>query len=310
LFDSVKINTFGKRDVDILAAVGGTGSGPWLSHEYFPNNEAKTKSVDENGDGRWLSHLKNWEAEHGDGDEDIAKYFPGPGTFGFNVSEIRDQVYTWVSTQYWEAIRDGAEPKVDLLGMSRGGMIANEVAWKISNEGYEKTDITLTSDFEDEIRFLGLYDPVDQSAYNSYADIAPIVNWSVVAYATNFQGGDSNDVSRHYWTRLPYLNSSTPRKPFAATHSAIQGAPTYSTDGGSLFSSNGHPITWLPGYTSTRDIVGSEEVDTWVRDQARSKFVPINVVNDYLFSELWPSPYTGNPSHDPNFDWDGDGELE
>lgn len=162
--------------------------------------------------------------------------------------------------------------------------------------------------YDDEVRFLGLHDPVYQALYNSHADIAPLVNHSKVGFATNFFGTAPDQVSRWYWTRLPYANASD-HQAFVATHSAFQGSPTYSTDGdhwGMGIPNEGHPSTWLEGLFDAADIAGSIAMDTWIRQQARANFVPTRMVDDYEFDSLWPAPNEHSPNHDPNFDWDGE----
>ena len=315
------MTTEGKRDVDILLAIGGTGSGSWLNQNcllFFPNGEGKT------GDGsRWLSHLRNWThqeiADHyGDGEEDEAKFLNGPddpwglfggGAFGQDSNAIIDAGYVWLSEQYWEAVESGAEPKVDIIGMSRGGMIASEIAWRIDELGYRKGSTFFTPEPEKrKIRFLGLYDPVDQTnTVDERQEVAPNVEFSALGVAKPFSG---EEVSRYYWERIPYANASSKRS-FSATHSAFQGSPTYSTDpgihvlGGPILVGphTNHPSAWLDGYTDNADVTSSIQIDTWFREKARTTFVPINLVSPtaYAFGTLHADPNSESPNHENGY---------
>ena len=326
------VNVSFRERADILLAIGGTGSRAWLEAggASFPNQEGRTVG------GRWLSHLRNFADSYGDDpDIDKTKFEHGPDNLvtGSDSPDIIDKGYKWVSEQYWNAVRTGAEPKVDLLGMSRGGFIASEIAHRIANQGYGFRPQGVTNDFGREVRFLGLYDPVDQ-AFALGDFITPIgsvpsnVQHSALGVATFFNsfwdGSTSNEFSRHYWNRVEYDNASE-TKLFRATHSAFQGAPTYSTDpgtlaalttggaanwagsfvglGGSTNLVTDHPSAWLDGYTDALDVQGSIEVDTWFRTQAMSVGVPIEVLSaaDYQFNDLLPDPNPESPNHDVGY---------
>lgn len=309
VFDSVKVNTVGFRDVDILLAIGGTGSGPWLNSgdpSVSPGGTGKTVVGN-----RWLSHLRNWaderiEGNHGDGEEDRVRYLPGPGTSGSESPQIIEDGYLWLSNQFWDAVRKGAQPKVDIIGMSRGGMIASEIAWKIHRDGFVNNGAPLTSEDDGEVRFLGLYDPVDQAfSVTPEEEISPNVEHSVSSVATNFSGNDPYEISRFYWSRIDYTGTSIPTKRFVATHSAFQGAPTYSTDPGNILNSSplhdSHPSDWLEGYTDEQDILGSIAVDEHFRSEARSVFVPIEFVENYFFGLLHSDPNSESPHHNQGY---------
>jgi len=318
VFDSVKVVTEGFRDVDILLAIGGTGSKAWLDQNdsnFFPGGDGKTVG------GRWLSHLRNWtnSGDYGDGPEDEgnAEFFPGPvdGPHGSDSGQIIENAFDWVSERYWDAVRKGAEPKIDILGMSRGGFIASEVAWKIQREGFFNSQPALpgaTSEHGLDIRYLGLYDPIDQTpSVHVTRSIPAIVEFSAVGFATNFAGSEDDEVSRYYWDRIEYENAIAVR-PFVATHSAFQGAPTYSTDGSGFDSFlsietgapiKGHPSSWLDGYTDGRDVQGAIEVDQFFRRMARSMFVPIEFLDDeaYQFDTLHRDPNSYSPNHEEGY---------
>lgn len=197
--------------------------------------------------------------------------------------------------------------------MSRGGLIASEIAWRIQRQGYARdaASVGLTSPFGLSVRFLGLYDPVDQTeTVDETRSIPQIVDFSAVARATNFAGNDPQEISRWYWDRISYAGADVTAT-FAATHSGFQGAPTYSTDAGSNYGTVGpgprnHPSAWLEGYTDALDVQGSIEVDTWFRTQARSVFVPIEFVDDYHLDCLRPATFN---DESPNYEiWYGDCE--
>ncbi|MEM9410041.1 MAG: hypothetical protein AAGA30_02940, partial [Planctomycetota bacterium] len=198
-----------------------------------------------------------------------------------------------------------AEPEVDILGMSRGGLIATEVAWLIQNNGYFREEPTVNP-FDLNIRFLGLYDPVDQTnSVDETRSIPSIVEFSAAAYATNFEGNDPEEISRHYWDRI-YYSGVTVTGVVAATHSAIQGAPTYSTDAGTTAGTifpgvTNHPSAWLDGYTDALDVVGSIAVDSWFRGLAQAEGVPIGLVVDYHLNCLHPDPNDESPNHEEGY---------
>ena len=119
------------------------------------------------------------------------------------------------------------------------------------------------------------------------------MKFAAAGYATNFSGNFETEVSRYYWDRMHFRGVSVPDEFFAATHSAIQGAPTYSSDPGgyaqealALFDISDTPDDWLDGYTPAADIEGSEAFDRWMRDLAQSQGVPIPDVADYQFENL------------------------
>ena len=122
---------------------------------------------------------------------------PDRGAFAQDAPGIIRNAYESVSAAYWDAVATGAEPKVDILGMSRGGLIAGEVAWLIQRNGYHQAGTPQSNPYELSIRFLGLYDSVDQTeSVNETRAIPSIVEFSAAAYATNFQGNDSEEISR------------------------------------------------------------------------------------------------------------------
>lgn len=170
-----------------------------------------------------------------------------------------------------------------------------------------------------DIRYLGLYDPVNHSVITPTTQIANIVQHSSVGVATNFVGNDPQEVSRHYWERITYPNATATRN-FSATHSAFQGSPTYSTDGGQFFATlpgdpfnpglmtppvptsapiTGHPGQWIPGYTDLADVQASIDIDTWFRSQASLVGVPISSLSpvDYQFQQLHRDPNVHSPNH-------------
>lgn len=329
VFDSVAVTTVGLRDVDILLAIGGTGSDAWLNSgdpSISPGGTGKT--VD---GSRWLSHLRNWaETEingselaghYGDGEEDRGKFLNGPdapilffgstaGALGQDVPDIITSGYEWVSKQYWKAFDSGAEPKVDIVGMSRGGMIASQIAWRIQFLGYSGGNASGENSMDHkDIRFIGLFDPVDQA--NSVEPIRKIpenVSLAAVGYSTNFSGNRPREVSRFYWDKISY-EGHVP-KAFAATHSAFQGSPTYSTDPGRHIrgipnkdGESDHPTYWLQGYSDAKDIAGSIAADSWFRSEARSVFVPIDLLTteDYRFNRLHKDPNPASPNHNTGY---------
>lgn len=199
----------------------------------------------------------------------------------------------------------GAEVNVDIIGMSRGGLIAAEIAWKIEFIGYRGGSAYGESSIDHKrVRYLGLLDPVDQAdSVNEIREIPPNVQLGVRGYGTNFAGSDAEEISRWYWDRISYQGEVS--QAFAATHSAFQGSPTYSTDvgrsPGKVFGLQNHPSAWLEGYTDERDVEGAIASDTWLREQARSIFVPIEMVDDYFFNVLHRDPNPESPNTDNGY---------
>lgn len=206
---------------------------------------------------------------------------------GWNSADIADNVHFWVCSKYCESIKASAQdndgcdfeaPNIDLVGHSRGGVIAVELAWKLKEEGCTCTYKTDVTHKPVQVRFVGTYDAVDMAVgLGNYEDqdgrksmIPSNVRYSAVAIAERFPNGAQ---SRGSWRRPKYTNA-TWRFINPGTHSAFGGAPTFSGQGE------------IDGYSARLEIATSIAVDTFIRSKASGVGVPIGAVSDYDFDNL------------------------
>ena len=258
----------------LLVAIGGTASAYWLQGGQFNGRDAKV------GD-RWLSHVANFYEDY----QGLKRFYHGPSEVfgGGDLAPIISDAKNYIC----DHIYVNRQEKVDVIGMSRGGGAAI-LSQQLADEGCQVCNCR----FIPEIRFLGLYDPVSQFIDDSSLDQASkdlqipsiVQNFSLVR-AVPFEGRFR---SRDGWTRPNYTWEGNPEfeaTTVAATHSAIGGAPTYSSETflrRGAFDVHGG----LEGYTDRLDIEGSIKADQTIREAAIRAGVPVRPVDDYGFNNL------------------------
>ena len=291
-FSVVGTDPFGRicqKPTNILAAIDGTLSDPWLKNptDWFPafsGKPAKTTNLN-----RWLSFVKLFHDDYTTR-PGFKRYFAGPGGAGWDSQSIRDDAYKFICFRYCVV---SGNANVDIIGMSRGGIIANEVAHLLKTKGC--TCGTGKKYKPVGVRFAGFYDPVtgrkrgswgprfwatSKTGFGSRAgweSVSNNIKFSALAKAISFPfrgkkyGGQ---VSRRYWQR-PLFSEATVRGYFQTTHSGFMAAPTYSTE---------DPLP--KGYNRQLEISESIRVDQFIRKHAISNGVPIGAVKDYDFGNL------------------------
>jgi hypothetical protein len=166
-------------------------------------------------------------------------------------------------------------------------VIAVDVAWELKIKGCGCLDKKVGAiRHKVQVRFLGLYDPVDMGVGMGNRDryggrevsdvwskggyrpgfIPSNVSYSARAIAGTFAPWwHSNPaISRSGWHRPAYDNA-TWTLPVTGTHSALGGAPTFDSKQDQL----------APYYSHERDIQGAILADEFIRVHARSVGVPI-----------------------------------
>jgi len=184
--------------------------------------------------------------------------------------------------------------RIDIVGHSRGGYLAIEVARNLQTVGINGKPV--------DVRFLGLYDPVDSAiGYGVAETISSNVQTVAVVYAAGtveevgtderFQVVGNQVVLIEQRSR--WIFNRADHGPVSAktdfdqiwifgTHSAIGGAP-WEGDGPSP-GTLANPA--LAGHTETNDRAKAILSDQHVRNKARSKNLPINLVDDYGYQWL------------------------
>ena len=261
----------------ILVAIDGTGSEAFsTSPDYY------ITAAD--GTVRTQSSVRNFYDDY----YGIRKaYRHGPAGWVFVAGEmeaIHNGVMSWLTMAWLE----NRNRPIDMVGHSRGGYVAMEVARDLLTEG-------LAGFGPVSVRFLGLYDPVDMAL--GYGD-AETISANVEMAALIFAAGTSEEVG--IAGKYEYLDDGTPipvelrsRAEFNradhgpespsidydqiwifGTHSAIGGAPW----------KGDHPV----GHSESNDRAKAIESDQFIRSKALSTNVPINLVDDYGFDSLGP----------------------
>ena len=261
----------------LLVAIDGSDTASWLepTDPDMPFNRMENT--------RWLSHVRNFWAEYAQTTgADNARYLLGPNAPGLDAELILQTAYYWVCRK----LKRKCEP-LDIIGWSRGGFLANELARKLDKEGCRTVGVGRLFPV---IRFLGMYDPVDMS---------PVVgDWGrekvpsnvkrAVAVLSSHKPSRNETMGYDYnkycqlWQDWPRFQASAADATATnvtierrrATHGAIGGCPGYSGP------------TVLPyDYVYGADKFNSEESDRTVRGVAIAAGVPVSQVGDYGFGE-------------------------
>ncbi|MFN7586933.1 MAG: RHS repeat-associated core domain-containing protein, partial [Planctomycetota bacterium] len=168
-------------------------------------------------DGRYNSHSRNFYEDYLLGPDESKAYWDGPGTWGTDADNIFAGVLDWVKG---ELCKNPNQP-INIVGHSRGGMIAIEVA-----RALKSVDICGRTGFL--VNFLGVLDPVDSTPTQDFPDpsekISDNVNIAVAVY------GNPDLGSRWYFNTVdggvvdPSKTLFIPSS-LLATHAAIGGDP-------------------------------------------------------------------------------------
>jgi RHS repeat-associated protein len=211
-----------------LAAIDGTGSRKWL--QIDPRT------------GRFNSHVRNFYEDYtGPGGK---RYWHGPNLVGGGVGPIVDEVYNKIC----EALRANPKEDINIVGHSRGGLVAILVAKKLKEKPCA---------CENKIKFMGLYDAVDRYLLANTGTIPDNVEY--VVHARRDPGVNSRPTFGNTGTSG---GKSYVEKFFWATHGGAGGDPW----GGDHPSLNGKPTI-----TQEQDEQGSKDVDEWIRSHFNSQ---------------------------------------
>jgi RHS repeat-associated protein len=248
-----------------LIAIDGTGTEDWLEN---PRNPRKLAN------GRWLSHVRNFYDEY-QAPETEKHYDFGPrnGTTASDLPQIEDKAFNALEDFFKKNPSRINEP-IDIIGWSRGAYSAMRLAEKLKNGlTFRALPATLN------VRFLGLYDPVDMTlfdpsgAWGTHDFISSNVQNVVWAHGVEDSTGSMRDYDEesafyYNWPRIQTRWGGTTRMTnlaLEATHGAIGGTPGYSPS---------EP----ENYNYSYDIQMSVKTDTAMRTIASGLGVPINVI--------------------------------
>lgn len=134
VLDTIQITV----SASILVAIDGTGSGAWSEDPAF--------EIDlPDGSTRTQSHVRNFSDDY----VGHVRYLPGPPndiTLPSTMQSLLEQGFDFIEA----ALEENPHRKIDLVGHSRGGYIVMELARFMA---------TALPDVD--VRYMGLYDPVD-----------------------------------------------------------------------------------------------------------------------------------------------------
>ncbi|MHB0961179.1 MAG: RHS repeat domain-containing protein [Pirellulaceae bacterium] len=219
----------------VIVAIDGTGSGPF----------AETPDVINQDTGRYRSHVRNFWREYARVYNEGSFYFDGPDEdVGLSTRSIFRKA---LNTTLCELERTPNQ-EINIIGHSRGGYIAVELAAALKEEGYR-------------VNFLGLYDPVDMDISVNLVDFDIEIPSNVdhAAIAIRDRRGGSRAV---FNTVNPAAEDASKMKLFVhqkffGTHAALGGAPWLGDTTG-LHKDLTRPV----------DEQCSANVDRWMRQHA------------------------------------------
>ena len=209
----------------MLVAVDGTSSGEFLYGQNGMLGAPRTST------GRFRSHVRNFYQDY----RGPKAYWNGPANFrtGSDSSDIHRGVISWITS----ILEKNPNEPIDMVGHSRGGYIAMEVARELKEKGVKVNCMTVFP----KIRWMGLYDPVDMVAgYGESEKISSNVEAATVLFAAGSPGGRIEAQSSYgrptYGRSRPYFNradggvddsnaTSYTEHWIFGTHAAIGGAP-------------------------------------------------------------------------------------
>lgn len=211
---------------------------------------------------KWVGHRDhnsstlNFESDYtGPGGK---PYLDGPNLLGGGVQATVEDVYNTIS----QALRQNPSEQINLVGHSRGGLVAILVAKKLK--------ATPPSCSGGQVHFLGLYDAVDRYLLASGSVISDNVDY--VAHARR----DPGVHSRPFFGNTGTSDGKSYNEAFFwVTHSGAGGDPWGGDHPVRLESipntTSGHLPQYraIPTITEEQNQAGSAAVDAWMRNQAR-----------------------------------------
>jgi RHS repeat-associated protein len=203
--------------------------------------------------GTWRSHVRNFYEDYVLRGGESKLYFDGPDSkLGFDTNDV----YKAAKRQLDAALCKNPNEEVVLVGHSRGGLIANELARYLQGKDVK-------------VKFLGLYDPVDMTVDLGSKETIP----SNVESCGLAIRGDSSLLlrSRPYFNtidagpeNLSKMKNCQVEKFESTTHAAMGGAP-WTGDRPSSFSKE-----W--------DIRMCAQVGNWMRRQAEAAGIKLKPI--------------------------------
>lgn len=216
----------------VLIVIDGTGSTDWF---------ADRKSFDQTTNRR-KSHSHNFFRDYPLAKGESAYFLHGPiyTTFGEDCPKIFEQATKYLDRE----LTIDPTQTINIVGHSRGGFVALQLAWYLKSKGYR-------------VNFLGLYDAVDRTpTMGSDHRIPSNVDHAAHAIRNPNVGSrkafGNADGGPEDLTKM----KSCERELFFGTHAAIGGAP---------WSSNEK----LKATSKSIDEYVAKEVDIWMRERAR-----------------------------------------
>lgn len=251
----------------VLAAIDGT-----LSDDYFTGT--KSQVCRDRSEAQHKSFTYRFFQDFGGKNK---KYWPGPsvdgagiagsGCNGDGVQTISRGVYRWLSGQ----IKSVTAPLIVLVGHSRGGWVALDVAQRLKNDGMP-------------VYFMALYDAVDMTYFAGHATVSNNVKFVYHAVRhPNTGSRRSTDLGRlTNWGNTGRKHKSPTvyvEKMFSATHGALGGAPPSSCITRKNFDglANDSCISPLSARKNHSAAMGG---DMFIRQGARSKGLPLSTQGD------------------------------
>lgn len=214
----------------LLVAIDGTDSESW-------RKRSKTT-------GRTNSHVRNFYEDYVMSAGDSKLYLHGPNAkiTGADCRNIHDKAMSWIN----ERLSKNSSQQVNLVGHSRGGYIAMEVARELVENGVR-------------VNYLGLYDPVDMAPGYGKKETVPAVDFAVRVMAMPGVG-----------SRL-YFNTADGGFEGSSRNEAYSDAYVKATHGGIGGDSweGDRVVPTLFGMTKEKDISGSINADLTVRRKAK-----------------------------------------
>jgi len=214
----------------VLIAIDGTGSRAWANNPNYRDSNS----------GRPKSHVKNFYDDYKLKSGEQRFYWHGPEweRTGLDCHNIFNGVMTKLSKE----LKKNPDEEIIIIGHSRGGYIAIEVARELQRRGHR-------------VKFLGLYDAVDMApTFGDDETVPSNVDSAAHALGNNAVGS------------RPYFNTADggpededamkwySEQNFWATHGGLGGAP-WSGD-------------FPPTINKRIDDLESARVDSWMRTEA------------------------------------------
>jgi pimeloyl-ACP methyl ester carboxylesterase len=232
--------------------------------------------------GLWRSHVRNFADQSGDPD---TLYLSGPDKT-LASPEAMEAIIRKAQAYVQAKWREDPSKPIDIIGHSRGGYIAMELARRLNTEGLMDEKGTIHKSIP--VRFMGLYDPVDMApGWGESEKIASNVRTAAVVFAKwpfNYQptpdratrqesgGPGAGSRSRSLFNRADHgpenrLLTEYLEKWVWGTHAGIGGDPW----GGDQ----------PPGHSQANDNRIAVEVDQWMRKMANKAGLSVGGVGNY-----------------------------